>query len=426
MPIDLEWDLELQHKHGAAERMCGIDVYHDFDWDEHFSDHRVQFRNGKVLAKHTIDACPDDKVPAILLTDREDVTEGLRHTDEDFVVVVNLPRYLEHADADAAMSYWALGMGPEIAALGQLAPLAEAQPEAFQALIQANLDAEVVHTWANADPENMTALRAIATPDNPNLGTPDPSDIVEALGRLDGVDPSLVAAIAEKLNSDTSPESRLELINALADDREGRRDIGDVFGDRIGGRLSDARASVDEYEALIGDPGSTETTVQQFLEQNIWILGLNYSELRPRLEIPRGTVDFILERFDGFHDLLELKSPQDSIITAPEGATRRPSASQFSLSSALGQALAQIHAYREVLRRDNVTEELYGLRNAHDPHLKVVIGRASSLPTTSQPVLRELNKSLHHVEVIPYDVLGRQASAVLDNIESLITAEPTE
>jgi hypothetical protein len=32
-------------------------------------------------------------------------------------------------------------------------------------------------------------------------------------------------------------------------------------------------------------------------------------------------------------------------------------------------------------------------------------------------VLTELNKSLHRVEVVPYDVLGMRASAILDNVE---------
>ncbi len=46
-----------------------------------------------------------------------------------------------------------------------------------------------------------------------------------------------------------------------------------------------------------------------------------------------------------------------------------------------------------------------------------MIGRADRLPEHSRRVLTELNKSLHRVEVVPYDVLARRAEAVLRNVE---------
>jgi len=37
-------------------------------------------------------------------------------------------------------------------------------------------------------------------------------------------------------------------------------------------------------------------------------------------------------------------------------------------------------------------------------------------------VLTEVNKSLHRVEIVPYDVLAKRADAVLDNIEKYLLA----
>jgi hypothetical protein len=37
-------------------------------------------------------------------------------------------------------------------------------------------------------------------------------------------------------------------------------------------------------------------------------------------------------------------------------------------------------------------------------------------------VLAELNKSLHRVEVVPYDVLAKRALAVLSNVEKYLLA----
>jgi len=37
-------------------------------------------------------------------------------------------------------------------------------------------------------------------------------------------------------------------------------------------------------------------------------------------------------------------------------------------------------------------------------------------------VLRQFNKSLHRVEIVPFDVLARRANAILDNVERYLLA----
>jgi hypothetical protein len=186
---------------------------------------------------------------------------------------------------------------------------------------------------------------------------------------------------------------------------------------------------MDAYEKLLDHPGSSETDLQHFIEENLWLLGLEYVKARPRAPIIRGTADFILERVDGFHDLLELKSPQDPIILAPESSHGKPPpAHDYALSPALANGLAQAHVYRDTLTTDDqANERNFGLRDTRDPRLVVVIGLANSLPEHRLRVLRELNKSLHRVEVVPYDALGDRASRILANVEKylLIAEEET-
>jgi len=149
--------------------------------------------------------------------------------------------------------------------------------------------------------------------------------------------------------------------------------------------------------------------------------------MRPRHDVPRGTLDFILERFDGFHDLLELKDPQDPIIEAPEADGRPPSASRYKLSPALANALAQVHVYRDILTANaQLIDEQFGLPQSRDPRVVVVIGQSAGLPDHRARVLRELNKSLHHVEIVPYDLLGKRAGAILDSIQGYWTAADEE
>ena len=62
-------------------------------------------------------------------------------------------------------------------------------------------------------------------------------------------------------------------------------------------------------------------------------------------------------------------------------------------------------------------EEQYGLHQTKDPGAMVVIGRASELTDFQTGILRELNQSLHRVEIVPYDLIGQRASVILDNVE---------
>jgi hypothetical protein len=421
---ELGWDRPLQHRKGAATRLAGIDVYHEFDWLGLFPDERAQFRNGQCLAHRIFADCPEGRTPALLLTDRDDIEEGARLTSSHYVVVLNLPRYLKLAEADAAVSYLARALGTGITRLRELQELADARPGELRALINLRLEVSDIAAWADGDAGRLAELRAIvAGSSSPEAGV---SDAIAALRALRRLDAEVVTAVADLMQRDTDRETRLKLLRALTDDQPGRYLTGEVLGQRTTERLADARRAAAEYSALLDDPASSETDLQNFLEHNPWLLGLDYSRTLARRPILRGTVDFILARFDGFHDLLELKSPQDPIILAPEPQDAPPSASRYTLSPDLAQALAQVHVYRDALRHDQIADEWFGLPHSRDPRVIIVIGKADPMSDDRGRVLHELNRSLHRVEIVPYDILGKRASAVLDNVDRYLIAAGEE
>src|SRR5205814_143539 len=143
----------------------------------------------------------------------------------------------------------------------------------------------------------------------------------------------------------------------------------EVLAERTPQRVQDARDAMAAYEVLLADQASTETTMQKFIEKNLWLLGLDYARMRARKTGPGGAMDFLLERYDGFHDLLELKSPHDPLITAPDIADGEgfPPPHEYALSKSLAQALAQAIVYRDRLTRyPEIAEELYGLPHTRD------------------------------------------------------------
>jgi hypothetical protein len=83
----------------------------------------------------------------------------------------------------------------------------------------------------------------------------------------------------------------------------------------------------------------------------------------------------------------------------------------------------QVHVYSENVSTDPPTlHRLYGLPNVRDPRVIIVIGQVGNLPDHRSRVLREVNLSLHRVEIVPCDVLAVRAQTILDNVERHLTA----
>jgi hypothetical protein len=414
------WPRPLKRTRGSRQRLLGVRVYYDFRWGDFFGDRRVQFKNGLALARLAVAECPAGKVPALLLTDDSNASERPITTDEEFVLVVRLPEYI-HADNDVAASYYAHRFASAVTGIAQIRDILDS-PALSQALVQDHLDESHIREWVNVDPGRLDMLASILN----DAATADMTldRLAETVRLMAEVDPSvwsnLVALLPQLVEHETFPA----LLAAITNDRLGRAATSESIASRLLERLQDVRVSAAGYQQLLDDPRSNEVDLQRYIENHPWLIGLDYSRVRARRDVPRGSLDFVLERFDGFHDLLELKSPGDSIIDAPDAMDDvGPSASAYSLSRALANALAQVHVYRDTLTaHESTVEQLYGLAHSRDPRIVIVIGQVRNLPAHRRRVLEQLNRSLHRVEVIPYDVIGRRAEAWVRAIERYLDA----
>jgi hypothetical protein len=278
MRTELDWDLPLRYRRGARQRLRGIDVFYDFPWTRHFPDRRAQFVNGQCLADQVLEDCPDGKRPALLLTDREE-EEGARETDGSYVMVVNLPRYLETAYGNAAAAYLAQRLGRGITRAKSFSEATEADAEELARWLGNRLTADVLARWAGDNEERLELLRTIGTPEvGEEADDQSGSDVTRALAALEALealDPQIAEAIAALVTTETDIAARTELLWALTNDREGRIATGETLHARASERLDDAREAAEQFDRLLKN--GTETDVQHFLESHPWLLGLDYA-----------------------------------------------------------------------------------------------------------------------------------------------------
>lgn len=414
------WDRDLEFRLGSERRLAGIDVFTDFDWLETFGHDRRQFPGGQSLAELIKRDCPGGKCATLLLTDEDGAVPGILETDERYTAVVPIHDYLNDSGADTASTYYAhLSATP----LTRLATLAEVDfsREQLDDFLVKNLTLEVLTSWATQNPEHMDVLREVSGASEPALRAASPEDVIAVLRGLSVLDQDVVDAVINYLGRFPGDAGVRGLLQRLTESEDGRASAANVLAERLVDRISDTRRRLDEYGELISSPGVSEGDVQEFLEASPWIVGLPYVAARPRVQIPRGEIDFVLDRFDGFFDIVELKGPGDRVIAEPRDSEveRPPSASSYSLGKGLANALAQAHHYRSILEGSRDLVRQYGLGDPREPRILILLGRSTDLSETAEEILRQLNLTLHRVEVIPYDVLGERTEGLLANIEEL-------
>ena len=384
-PPPTPWPLDLHSFFGSPERLSGIRIYHDFLWEEVFDHRRKQFRNGQRLTELIRKECPKGKSPALLLTVRKDGIASPIRTDSEYIVVVKVHEYLREASADPACTFFARGAKGPITGISAIHDLV-VTPDVLDAFLSTHLDINALGRWARGKSQRLEQLADLAgTVTTSDAEPANIQDVTKTLESLDRIDDKLLSTLQallsrtrdnkqrgvllraltntaeglaqaqselndrnmiivddlEKLLNDPSAtqtdlqqffqnhpwllatSTRLHLLLATRS-RDGLAETGRVFGKKIADRLETARKEAEEYTLLVRNISSTETDLQQFIQEHPWLIGLEYARVRPKQKVLRGEMDFFLERFDGFHDILELKDPQDPIIKAADAVNGRP------------------------------------------------------------------------------------------------------
>ncbi len=297
------WDSDVYRTTGGAHRLEGIRLYYDFRWLDVFPDRRAMFRNGKPLAQLVIRACPDGKTPALMLTLRDGEDDHQIETDDEFIFVLNLPRYLASARADAALTYLAQRIEPGLLRGPELQAMAE-NPQVIDAVAASGLTVQHIARWLAENIELIPELVAsTALPDIEVTQPASAQEIAQRLRALAGVDAEILTALVELMaRVPLEREVRVRFLRALAaedgdavlsvvrEDPELLRTILDSeveAGDIA--MLARRRGDVDEFARLLDDDdyfeskrqelGGPEAVWQRFVEESPWVLG---SSLAPQ------------------------------------------------------------------------------------------------------------------------------------------------
>lgn len=385
-----DWPTPLKKRQGGDILLDGIEVWHDFDWLEVMGHDRGVFRNCKSIGRKIKQYTPEGSNPVLLLTQRPEITGYSVRTGADgqLVHTLNVREVLTVA-ADAADTLVGHQASPDFD-IGTTIRQLEEIPQAIDELIARNLGANRVLEWATRDDESVR-------------------EITDALSVLDAAQLSRAVAIAfavvaragnwPSLLSDFSLEADGTILTLAA----------------AGATYTQQSMAVAHLESLLTEKHS-ESTYQDFFEENSWMFGSRFVGRWPGRQITLGDQqDFILQTADGFFDLIELKLPSDAILRWD------PSHKSYYPSPTLSKALGQVQKYLL-----DVDKDMYRIRSefaldVHRARAVIVIGQLDHTDDGLRQALRTLNSHLNRIEVWTYTQVLAMARAILEYTGSLLT-----
>ncbi len=164
----------------------------------------------------------------------------------------------------------------------------------------------------------------------------------------------------------------------------------------------------DSEKLKIYAAGQREKIFQNWIEQNLWSLGVEYIKKHPKRKIGIDSeADIVMETTDGYIDLIELKRPDIDLFTED------PSHNSYYPSKELSKVIGQSLLYLKKLDnyKHNLEEE-YQFRLLK-PRVKIIAGRSIDFGNEQKDALRMLNSNLNHIQIITYDYLHECGNNIL-------------
>lgn len=125
--------------------------------------------------------------------------------------------------------------------------------------------------------------------------------------------------------------------------------------------------------------------------------------------------DFILKRYDGFADVVEIEAPGKELFTKPNKSKK--SQPKAELIQAFAQIIDYVDSYNNQFKDQLYKDYEAGIANPLNPYKPrglLIIGRDKKF---ERKKLRQLNSFLNNISIMTYDEFLLSAESMLDFIE---------
>lgn len=170
--------------------------------------------------------------------------------------------------------------------------------------------------------------------------------------------------------------------------------------------------AVKEFESMM-EQDLLEQSWQEWFKQNDWILGSEFVKILEEREIDTANItDYLMQAYDGFLDIIEIKRPEGDLKFWAETQNHGNFVPSSDLTKAITQATKYIY---EVERESNSVKFLEKVGNVKTikPRCILIFGRSNNWNSKQKEAYRILNSSYHNITVMTYDHVLCRAKRIL-------------
>ncbi len=243
-------------------------------------------------------------------------------------------------------------------------------------------------------------------------------DLIDIVKRIETVDTKFVKLILDKVDEEDKLKTILESLTnfevenlqATIQQKTNKTAIAhleELLQMEQDGNIVNAIQNINYLELYKAK--QPEKIFQNWIENNLWVLGVEYSQKLSTRKIGLDTEsDLMMETPDGFIDLIELKRPEYDLFKYDNSHNCYfPST---DLSKVIGQSLHYLHimdVYKTTLEN---TKNIRIVR----PRIKIIAGRSLTFKEEEFRTLRMLNSNLNHIEILTYDYLVSSGKKIIE------------
>ncbi len=171
-------------------------------------------------------------------------------------------------------------------------------------------------------------------------------------------------------------------------------------------------SAIEQFEQMLeGD--HKESVWQDWFKKNSWVLGSEFVRILDERQIDtRNISDFLMEAYDGFLDIVEIKRPEGELRFWASTLDHGNYVPSQDLMKAITQSTRYIY---EVEREANSSKflERVGQVKIVKPRCILIFGRSNDWNSEQVEAYRIMNAGYHNLTVMTYDYVLERAKRIL-------------
>jgi len=181
----------------------------------------------------------------------------------------------------------------------------------------------------------------------------------------------------------------------------------------IGLQYQTRTAAVGEFESMLGQ-NLVEQKWLEWLRRNEWVLGSEFVRILDERKIDIANItDYLMQAYDGFLDIIEIKRPEGSLKFWADAQDHGNYIPSSDLMKAITQATKYIYEVEREANSVKFRERVDNVKTIK-PRCILIFGRSNDWNAEQKEAFRILNSSYHNLTIMTYDHVLSRAKRILE------------